>query len=99
MKAKTRVSFFAELLGWVATIVVVGLGLRLALTLFNLTFNFSATPLGRLLNEGELAERIADVSPFGIARQLAIVVAIAAIIVVAQRAKRRGEEPFDRSQQ
>lgn len=92
MKVNSSRSIFAEVLGWVATLIGVVLAVRLLLTLFNLLFNFWATPLGRLLSEGELLARIADVSPLGIARQLGVILVIATVIVIARRTRPSGND-------
>lgn len=89
-------SIIAEVLRWVVTLIGVVLAVRLVLTLFNLLFNFWATPLGRLLSAGELFARIADASSLGMARQLGIILGIATVIVIAKRASRSGnDQPSD----
>ncbi|MCB0078531.1 MAG: hypothetical protein KDD73_14045 [Anaerolineales bacterium] len=99
MKRRTNRNFTDEVLRWVVTIIGVVLLVRLAFTLLNLVFNFSATPLGRLLNEGELFARMTDVSPHGVARQIVILVLIAIVVGVAQRTKREPGEDEHTSQE
>jgi hypothetical protein len=92
MKVHSNRSIIAEVLRWVVTLLGVVLAVRLVLTLFNLLFNVWATPLGRLLSEGELVARIADVSPLGIARQLGVILVIATVIAVARRTRHSGND-------
>jgi hypothetical protein len=92
MKLNHNRSIIADVLRWAFTLIGVVLAVRLVLTLFNLLFNFWATPLGRLLSEGELLARIADASPLGIARQLGVILVIATVIVIAKRASRSGND-------
>jgi hypothetical protein len=92
VKLNHNQSIIADVLRWAITLIGVALAVRLVLTLFNLLFNFWATPLGHLLSEGELVARIADASPLGLARQLGVILAIATVIAIATRASRSASD-------
>jgi hypothetical protein len=65
---------------------------RLAITLFNLVFNFSGTPIGRLINEGAFFEQINHISPTNIAIQIAIIVVVVTILIISKKTKRKSDE-------
>jgi hypothetical protein len=85
-------SLIGGIVRWVFALGALVLLARLALTLANLAFNFSETPIGWLIYQGSLLERIRDASPQKLAIQIAISAAIVTILLISKRAARDSSE-------
>lgn len=91
-----------QVLAWILTIIGVVLLARLAIALFNLTFNFSETPIGGRVAEsgiGGFVERLGSLSPRAVIIQTGIIIAVLTFIVVSRKTKRKSGEPHGKKRQ
>lgn len=85
-----------KVLMWILTIIGVVLLARLLITLSNLAFNFSDTPIGRRLDEGLSFNFLSDISFKNVVLQLSIIAVVVALFVISRRSKKESSKDHDK---